>query len=194
MSGTGQHVGYVRVSTVEQNTSRQLEGVQLNKVFTDRVSGKSTDRPQLQACLEYVREGDTLHVHAMDRLARNLDDLRRLVRQLNEKGVIVQFHKEALTFTGEATPMANLLLNMLGAVAEFERSLILERQREGIAIAKAEGKYRGGKPKLKADQVVALKARVATGVPKAAVAREFGISRETLYSYLAAAQEPACLS
>lgn len=193
MSGSGQHVGYVRVSTVEQNTSRQLDGVQLKKIFTDRVSGKSTDRPQLQACLEYVREGDTLHVHAMDRLARNLDDLRRLVRQLNDKGVIVQFHKESLTFTGEATPMANLLLNMLGAVAEFERSLILERQREGIAIAKAEGKYRGGKPKLKADQVVALKARVATGVPKAAVAREFGISRETLYSYLAA-QEAACLS
>lgn len=190
MSGTGQHVGYVRVSTVEQNISRQLEGVQLNKIFTDRVSGKSTDRPQLQACLEYVREGDYLHVHSMDRLARNLDDLRRLVRQLNEKGVVVQFHKEALTFTGEATPMANLLLNMLGAVAEFERSLILERQKEGIAIAKAAGKYRGGKPKLQPEQVAQLKARVATGVPKAAVAREFGISRETLYAYLAAPEAP----
>lgn len=193
MSGSGQHVGYIRVSTVEQNTARQLEGVALNKTFTDRISGKSIERPQLQACLEYVRDGDTLHIHSMDRLARNLDDLRRLVRQLNEKGVIVQFHKEALTFTGEATPMANLLLNMLGAVAEFERSLILERQREGIAIAKAAGKYRGGKPKLNPDQVVALKARVATGVPKAKVAREFSISRETLYTYLAA-PEAACLS
>jgi len=191
MSGTGQHVGYVRVSTVEQNTSRQLDGVQLNKIFTDRISGKSADRPQLQACLEYVREGDHLHVHSMDRLARNLDDLRRLVRQLNEKGVIVQFHKEALTFTGEAIPMANLLLSMLGAVAEFERSLILERQREGIAIAKAAGKYRGGKPKLRPEQVNELKARVATGVAKAKVARELGISRETLYTYLAA-PEVAC--
>jgi len=193
MSGSGQHVGYIRVSCVEQNTSRQLEGFQLNKTFTDRISGKSTDRPQLQACIEYVRDGDTLHVHSMDRLARNLDDLRRLVRQLNEKGVIVQFHKEALTFTGEATPMANLLLNMLGAVAEFERSLILERQREGIAIAKAAGKYRGGKPKLNTEQVAALKARIATGVPKAAVAREFSISRETLYTYLAT-PEAACQS
>lgn len=182
---SGQQVGYVRVSTIEQNTARQLDGVQLNKVFTDKVSGKSTDRPQLQACIEYVREGDTLHVHSMDRLARNLEDLRRMVRELNAKGVRVQFHKENLTFTGEDSPMANLLLSMLGAVAEFERALILERQREGVAIAKAAGKYKGGKPKLNGAQVEQLKTRVAAGVPKAAVARELGISRETLYSYLA---------
>lgn len=183
---SGQSVGYVRVSTLEQNTARQLDGIQLNKIFTDKISGKSTDRPQLQLCLEYVREGDTLHVHSMDRLARNLEDLRRMVRELNAKGVRVQFHKENLTFTGEDSPMANLLLSMLGAVAEFERALILERQREGVAIAKAAGKYKGGKPKLRADQVEQLKARVASGVPKAAVAREFSISRETLYTYLAA--------
>lgn len=101
MSVSGQHIGYIRVSTVEQNTARQLDGVHLNKIFTDRVSGKSIDRPQLQACLEYAREGDILHVHSMDRLARNLDDLRSLVRQLTAKGVTVQFHKENLTFTGE---------------------------------------------------------------------------------------------
>ncbi len=183
---SGQSVGYVRVSTLEQNTARQLDGIQLNKIFTDKISGKSTDRPQLQLCLEYVREGDTLHVHSMDRLARNLEDLRRMVRELNTKGVRVQFHKENLIFTGEDSPMANLLLSMLGAVAEFERALILERQREGVAIAKAAGKYKGGKPKLRADQVEQLKARVAAGVPKAAVAREFSISRETLYTYLAA--------
>ncbi len=186
MSASGQHIGYIRVSTVEQNTARQLDGVHLNKTFTDRVSGKSTDRPQLQACLDYAREGDTLHVHSMDRLARNLDDLRSLVRQLTGKRVAVQFHKENLTFTGEDSPMANLLLSTLGAFSQFERELLRERQREGVAIAKAAGKYRGGKPKLKSDQVEAMKARVATGVPKAAVAREFGISRETLYSYLAA--------
>lgn len=187
MSGSGQHVGYVRVSSLEQNTARQLDGIQLNKIFTDRVSGKSTDRPQLQLCLEYVRDGDTLHVHSMDRLARNLEDLRRMVRELNAKGVRVQFHKENLVFTGEDSPMANLLLSLLGAVAEFERALILERQREGVAIAKAAGKYKGGKPKLNQSQVVLLQARVAAGVPKAVVARELGISRETLYSYLSAA-------
>lgn len=193
MSVSGQHIGYIRVSTLEQNTARQLDGVQLNKIFTDRVSGKSIDRPQLQACLEYVREGDTLHVHSMDRLARNLDDLRGLVRQLTAKGVAVQFHKENLTFTGEDSPMANLLLSTLGAFSQFERELLRERQKEGIAIAKAAGKYRGGKPKLNPDQVTDLKARVATGVPKAKVAREFSISRETLYTYLAT-QEAACLS
>ena len=187
MSSSGQHVGYVRVSTVEQNTARQLDGVQLSKTFTDKISGKSIDRPQLQLCLEYVREGDTLHVHSMDRLARNLEDLRRLVRELNAKGVRVQFHKENLIFTGEDSPMSNLLLSMLGAVAEFERALILERQREGVAIAKAAGKYKGGKPKLGPEQVAHLKARVAAGVPKAAVARELGISRETLYTYLESA-------
>jgi DNA invertase Pin-like site-specific DNA recombinase len=193
MSVTGQRIGYIRVSTLEQNTARQLDGVQLNKIFTDRVSGKSTDRPQLHACLEYVREGDTLHVHSMDRLARNLDDLRGLVRQLTAKGVAVQFHKENLTFTGEDSPMANLLLSTLGAFAQFERELLRERQKEGIAIAKAAGKYRGGKPKLNPEQVTDLKARVATGVPKAKVAREFSISRETLYTYLAM-PEAACLS
>lgn len=186
MSGSGQHVGYVRVSTVEQNTARQLDGISLSKIFTDRISGKSTDRPQLQACLEYVREGDTLHVHSMDRLARNLDDLRRLVRQMNEKGVTVQFHQENLVFSGDESPLAELLLNILGSFAQFERNLILERQKQGIAIAKAAGKYRGGRPKLSAEKAEELRARVGQGVAKAKVAREFGISRETLYTYLAA--------
>lgn len=180
----GQNIGYIRVSTVEQNTARQLDGVALDKTFTDRVSGKSVNRPQLQACLDYAREGDVLHVHSMDRLARNLEDLLRVVRQLNEKGVAVQFHKPDLKFSGEADPMAHLMLQLLGAFAAFERNLLLERQREGIAIAKAEGRYRGGKPKLAADQVAALVARVEAGVPKARVAREFSISRETLYTYL----------
>ena len=183
----GQNIGYVRVSTVEQNTARQLDGVALDKLFSDKVSGKSTDRPQLQACLSYVREGDTLHVHSMDRLARNLEDLLRLVRELTGRGVRVHFHKENQVFTGDDNPMAVLMLSLLGAFASFERQLLLERQREGIAIAKASGKYNGGKPKLKAEQVEHLKARVAAGVPKAVVARELGITRATLYTYLAAA-------
>jgi DNA invertase Pin-like site-specific DNA recombinase len=161
----------------------------LNKQFEDKASGKSTDaRPQLAACLDYCREGDTLHVHSFDRLARNLVDLRSIVTQLTDKGVAVHFCTESLTFTGDtANPMADLMLNLLGSVAQFERALILERQRFGIAAAKASGKYKGSLPKLSPEKAAELRARVATGVPKAAVAREFGISRETLYGYLRAA-------
>jgi len=154
-------------------------------MFEDKASGKDTARPQLRAALEFCREGDTLVVHSMDRLARNLSDLRLLVKELTGRGVAVQFIKESLTFTGEDSPMANLLLSMLGAVAEFERALLLERQREGIAIAKAEGKYKGRKRTLSSIQVTELRKRVSIGdVAKAALAREYGISRETLYSYI----------
>lgn len=182
---SGQNVGYVRVSTVIQNTARQLDGVQLDKVFEDKASGRNTDRPQLTACLAHLRDGDTLHVHSMDRLCRNLDDLRRIVKELTKRGVVVKFFKESLTFTGEDSPMSNLLLSMLGAVAEFERSIILERQREGIAIAKVEGKYKGRKPSLTTERVLELQRRVVAGEKKTTLAREFGISRETVYSYLA---------
>ena len=180
----GQNVGYVRVSTVIQNTARQLDGVALDKVFEDKASGKNTDRPQLAACMSHLREGDALHVHSMDRLCRNLDDLRRIVKELTGRGVVVKFHKEGLTFTGEDSPMSNLLLSMLGAVAEFERSIILERQREGIAIAKVDGKYKGRKPSLTPDRIQELRKRAAGGEKKTALAREFGVSRETVYAYL----------
>lgn len=182
----GQMIGYVRVSTLDQNTDRQLEGVTLDKVFTDKASGKDTDRPQLQAALEYLREGDTLVCHSMDRLARNLDDLRRMVKELTGKGVAIRFMKESLTFTGDDSPMATLLLSVMGAFAEFERSLIKERQREGIAIAKAKGVYRGRKPALSLERVEALKAqdRERGGKNRAGLAKEHGISRETLYQYL----------
>ncbi len=184
----GQRVGYVRVSSVDQNTARQLDGVDLDRVFTDHASGGTTNRPALAEALSFVREGDCLVVHSMDRLARNLDDLRRIVRELTERGVSVEFVKEGQTFTGDASsPMANLMLSMLGAFAEFERALIRERQREGIAIAKQEpGKYRGRAPALTADQVAELRARDAAqgGRGRAALAREFGVSRQTLYAYL----------
>ena len=181
-----QRVGYVRVSTLDQNTDRQLEGEILDKVFTDKASGKDTERPQLRAALEYVREGDTLVCHSMDRLARNLDDLRGVVKELTAKGVAVQFVKEALTFTGEDSPMATLLLSVMGAFAEFERSLIKERQREGIAIAKEKGVYKGRKPALTSERVEALRAEDAArgGKGRAGLAREWGISREPLYQYL----------
>ena len=129
-------VGYTRVSTIDQNTERQLDGVEVDKLYTDKVSGKDTNRPQLTAALDYVREGDVFVVHSMDRLARNLEDLRRIVRELTSNGVTVKFVKESLTFTGNDSPMNTMLLSMLGAVAEFERSMILERQREGTAKAK----------------------------------------------------------
>jgi DNA invertase Pin-like site-specific DNA recombinase len=180
----GKRVGYIRVSSVDQNTERQLDGVELDKKFMDKASGKDTNRPQLQAALEYLRDGDVLVCHSMDRLARNLDDLRKLVTDLTGRGVIVEFDKEHLTFTSEDNAMSKLLLSMMGAFAEFERSLLKERQREGIAIAKAKGLYRGRKPSLDAGQAEELRKRIAAGGKKAVIAREFGISRETLYQYL----------
>lgn len=184
----GQRIGYIRVSTLDQNPDRQLEGAQVSKVFADKASGKDTQRPQLDALLGYVREGDTLVVHSMDRLARNLDDLRRLVQQLTGRGVRIEFIKEGLTFTGEDSPMANLLLSVMGAFAEFERELIRERQREGIALAKQRGAYRGRKPALNSTETAELRRRVEAREPKAALAREFGISRATLYEYLRAGE------
>jgi DNA invertase Pin-like site-specific DNA recombinase len=179
----GKRVGYIRVSSIDQNTGRQLEGVELDKTFTDKASGKDVKRPQLQAALEYLRDGDVLVVHSMDRLARNLDDLRRIVTELTARGVQIQFMKEGMLFTGEDSAMSKLLLSVMGAFAEFERSLLKERQREGIAIAKKAGVYRGRKPSLTSERVIELRARVAAGEKRAALAREFGISRETLYQY-----------
>jgi DNA invertase Pin-like site-specific DNA recombinase len=180
---TGQVVGYVRVSTVDQNTERQLDGLALDKVFTDHASGKDTSRPQLQECLSYVREGDTLVVHSMDRLARSLVDLRQTVDQLTARGVAVEFVKEHLTFTrDESNPCSVLMLSIMGAVAEFERSMILERQREGIAIAKGKGKYKGRKPVLTDAQVREVLARLAGGESAIDLAREFGVARATVYN------------
>lgn len=184
---TDKRVGYIRVSSVDQNSVRQLDGVKLDKVFTDHASGKDIKRPQLTACLDYIREGDELVVHSMDRLARNVEDLLRTVRNLKEKGVRVRFVKENLHFgDGEDNPMSDLLLGLLGCIAQFERSLIRERQREGIAIAKKAGIYKGRKPTLTPEQAASLVAR-AKSEKKSALAREFGISRETVYQYLAAA-------
>jgi DNA invertase Pin-like site-specific DNA recombinase len=184
VSGKGQRVGYVRVSSVDQNADRQLESLAVDRVFTDYASGKDVDRPALRELLAYVRDGDTIVVHSMDRLARNLDDLRKIVQEQTKRGVQIQFVKESLTFTGQDSSMAQLLLSVLGAVAQFERDLIRERQREGIALAKQRGVYRGRAKSLSDDRAGELRRRVAGGEKKAQVAREFGISRETLYQYL----------
>ncbi|KXO95769.1 recombinase family protein [Tsukamurella pseudospumae] len=182
-TATGQRIAYVRVSTVDQNTDRQLDGIAVDRTFADKASGKTADRPALAEALRFVRDGDTLVVHSMDRLARNVEDLRRIVRELTAAGVRVEFVKESLTFTGDDSPMNNLLLTMLGAVAEFERSLILERQREGIAIAKAAGRYRGRKAKLTDDQATDLRTRLTAGESPTALAAEYGISRASVYNY-----------
>lgn len=179
----GQIVGYVRVSTADQNTERQLDGVQLDKVFTDHASGKNTDRPALAECLDYVRDGDQLIVHSMDRLARSLVDLRRTVDDLTGRGVSVRFIKESLTFTRDTSdPCAVLMLSVMGAVAEFERSLLLERQREGIAIAKNKGVYKGRVPSLAEEVAEAVAQRLIEGESASALAREYGVSRATVYN------------
>lgn len=180
----GYRVGYVRVSSLDQQVDRQLDGIPVDKIFTDKASGKDSSRPQLDAMLGFVREGDTVVVHSMDRLARNLDDLRRLVSDLTKRGVRIEFVKEGMVFTGDDSPMATLMLSVMGAFAEFERALIHERQREGIALAKRRGVYRGRSKALGAERAAELRRRAAAGETKAALAREFGISRQTLYTYL----------
>ena len=153
---TGKLIGYIRVSSELQNTDRQLEGIEVNKVFIDKLSGKSTKRPALNQMLEYARDGDTIIVHSMDRLARNLDDLRKIVKTLTSKQIKVKFIKESLEFTGDDSAISNLLLSVMGAFAEFERSLIKERQMEGIALAKKLGVYKGRKKTLDDEQVKEL--------------------------------------
>jgi DNA invertase Pin-like site-specific DNA recombinase len=182
-SSKGQVVGYVRVSTFEQNEHRQLEGVKLDRKFRDKASGKDVKRAQLEALLGYVREGDTIICHSMDRLGRNLDDLRKLVVGLTARGIRVQFVKENLTFTGSDSPTSNLLLSVMGAFAEFERELLRERQREGIELAKKAGVYRGRKRTLTVQRAAELRRRLAKGEGKAVLAREFGIDRTTVYRY-----------
>ena len=179
-----QLIGYIRVSSEDQNIDRQLEGIILDKKFIDKVSGKNTKRPALTELTGYAREGDTVIVHSLDRLARNLVDLTELVSFFTHKNIKVQFIKENLIFTGDDTPMSKLLFAMLGAVAEFERAIIRERQKEGIFLAKKVGAYKGRKLKLTDEQIELLQRRVNSGDKKCQVAKELHISRETLYAYL----------
>jgi DNA invertase Pin-like site-specific DNA recombinase len=190
-SATGKRIGYVRVSSVDQNDARQLDGVELDKTFTDKASGKDTNRPQLTTMLEFVREGDHIYVHSMDRLSRSLRDLQDVVEKLTAKGISVTFVKENLTFDPPAsgadahkTAYSTLMLQLLGAVSQFERALIKERQREGIAIAKIKKKYKGRKPVLEAVDISKLKKMAAEGTSKVQIAKTLGISRASVYVYL----------
>ena len=178
----GQIVGYARVSSVDQNEARQLQALgEVDRLFTEKVSGKNTDRAALQELLTYVREGDTVRVQSPDRLARSTTDLLGLVQLLQDKGVALEFVDNPSLNTD--TPQGEFMLTILAAVAQLERSVILERQAEGIALAKQRGVYDKA-PKLCPQQVREAKQQVALGVPKARIARELGCSRQTLYTAL----------
>lgn len=144
------HVGYIRVSSIDQNTDRQLVNIFLDKLFVEKVSAGTVKRPQLNAMLEYLRKDDILHVHSIDRLARNTNDLNHLIVKLNEQGVTVHFHQENLIFKQDHHHSAinKLMFQMLASFAEFERSMIKERQKEGIMRAKKRGVYKGRKRKI----------------------------------------------
>lgn len=181
----GQNVGYQRVSTTLQNEARQLEGVELDIVFTDKISGSTKDRPQLKACMNHLRAGDTLHVHSIDRLARNLKDLKNIISELQNKQVAIVFHKENLTFSSDKdNPFNNLMLNMLASFAEFELSMIKERQREGIAIAQKKGTPIGRKSKLTKDDIGKIIELWQQCPDKSKIADIMGISRVTLYDFI----------
>lgn len=186
----GHTVGYARVSSVDQVTERQIEALNaygIDRLFEDKASGKDTNRPALAEAIKYLRDGDTLIVHSLDRLARNLVDLLSMVEELTNRGVSVMFLKENLTFTkAESDPFSKLTLQMLGAFAQFERSLIRERQREGIAIAKKTGAFKGRKHSLTDEQVKQLLVTDSLnhGKSRTELAGQFGISRKTLYRYL----------
>lgn len=181
----GKNVGYTRCSTQEQNLDRQLDGVDLDRVFEEKASGKDTHRPILQECLSYLREFDVLHVHSIDRLCRNLGDLLRIVTELREKNVCVRFHKENLSFgCGESDAISELMLHMLGAVAQFERSLIKSRQAEGIAKAKQNNVKFGRKLSFTKLQVEEIMKRVSDGEKIAAIANDFACARGTIYNLL----------
>ena len=182
---TGQNIGYIRVSSEGQNTARQLEGIKLDKEFTDTMTGSIRSRPQLEECLNYVRNGDTLHVHSIDRLARNLRDLQEIIDGLACKGVTVRFHNENLTFSGDDSPMQKLTLHLMGAFAEFERSMIKSRQREGIDAAREAGIALGRRPKLNDDELITRAKKMrADGMKKVEIAKALNLSRPSINKLL----------
>lgn len=181
-----QKIAYKRVSSIDQNTSRQLEGMTFDKIFEDKLSGKSKDRPQLEAMLQYVREGDHIYVHSMDRLARNLKDLLEIVNQVTDKGCSIHFVSQSLEFSKkDSSPTSKLMLQILGSIYEFELQLIHERQREGIEIAKRNGKYKTGRPvKMTDDKIKQCFEKQSQGIPITRIAKDLGVSTMTIYRQL----------
>lgn len=184
MSKIGMVIGYKRVSTVDQNEERQLAGQRLDKVFVDKCSSKVRDRPALRELLLFCREGDRVLVHSMDRLARSIDDLRKIIGHLTARQVSIQFLKEGISIGENADAFQNFIVNIMGSFSEFEREIIKERQREGIAIAKAKGKFKGRKPVLTEDIKKIIDFKLETNWNRSRIARELGISRSSLYKYM----------
>lgn len=174
---------YIRVSTVSQNTDRQLRGIHCDREFTEYASGKDTTRPELNNLLNMLRRGDHINIHELSRLARNTQDLLCIVNDVISKGASIQFHKENLFFDGTKgeDPFQKLMLSMLGAISTFERDLLLERQREGIEIAKSKGKYKGRRSQFSAEDIAQIRLKFDEATNKAALAKELGISRGYLY-------------
>jgi DNA invertase Pin-like site-specific DNA recombinase len=190
----GQTVAYIRVSSEDQNLGRQEDlADRADRVFREKESGKEGhDRPVLREAIDWVRSGDTLTVWSIDRLARSIVDLNSIAAELRAKGVALHFEKEHMSFDPgkEADPYSEVLFNVLGSFAQFERRIIRQRQLEGIAVAKAAGKYKGQKPRLFAADLVAVREMEAAGVPKAKIARDLNVSRKTVYRAL----DPAYMS
>lgn len=186
---SGKRIGYIRVSTTDQNPDRQLEGIELDRRFVEYASANNTERPQLKSLLDYVRDDDVVVVHSMDRLARRVGDLKRLVSLFVSKKVKIQFIKENLIFTDENCPISNLMLHMMAAFSEFEYSYIRERQMEGVEIAKRLGKYKGRK-KISDEKIDKIKQLLPSPKKtKAQIAKELGVSRYTLWKYLKAQEK-----
>lgn len=190
-------IGYVRVSSLDHNPDRQIEDLkaqQVEKIFMDKISGKSTDRPELQKMLSFIREGDTLIVHSLDRLARNLGDLLGMVEDLTNRGISIHFIAERLDFEAgkDASPTSKLMLSMVGAFAEFERSIIKRRQQEGISLAKERGVYTGRKRSVSDETLQKVKDMVQQGIPLAKAATLNHVSRSTVYRYLNAKNNLTC--
>lgn len=179
-----QQVGYRRVSSHSQRLDRQMVNVELDRCFDETISSREKDRPELEKCLEHLREGDTLHVHSIDRLCRSITEMETILEGLLSKGVTVKIHKGNLTFTGNDNPMDRLLLQVMSVFSQFEREIIRERQREGIEKAKERGVYKGKQHTLDATQIQELKKRVQDGEKITNVGKLFGISRSTVYRYL----------
>lgn len=179
---------YIRVSTVEQNEARQVEALsgKAAQTFTDKASGKDTNRPALQDLLATVKAGDSIVVASMDRFSRSLMDLQKTVEDLVSRGISVEFVKEGLKFApGDSDPMAKLMLQVMGAFAEFERTLIRERQREGIAAAKEAGKYMGRKPVFDEAKTAKLIEYIERGMTPMEISRQMApISRASIYNKL----------
>lgn len=177
---------YIRVSTAEQKTDRQLKEVDCDKAYIEKISAKDTNRPELQQMLGKLREGDVINVHELSRLARSVKDLLQVLQQILDEGASIKFHKENLYFEAgkQADPFQKLQLTMLGAIADFERGIMLSRQAEGIAIAKEKGKYRGRVCRFTKQQLeeIRSKFKAAKKGERAQIARDYGISRQHLYT------------